>query len=259
MANRAQQRVNYDLIAERYDRERYRSKAVDPDLLEFLARCRDRHLGTMALLDVGCGTGSQLVADRAYTAEIKMVGLDLFAGMLRQARLKSDDIHWVQGNGACLPFAGSSFDLVISQFSFHHVQDKRAMLAQVYRVLRPGGRFVMTNICPREMSGWDIYRYFPQAWQRDMRDFAPRDEIVAWMRRAGFVRIRVSLQRNHVEEDLESLARAVRLRVTSQLVALTEPAYVRGMRQIELDLQRAEDGKRVIPSEWCLVCIVGDV
>jgi ubiquinone/menaquinone biosynthesis C-methylase UbiE len=259
MASRDQQRVNYDRIAARYDCERYRSKELDPDLLDFLAQRGDRDPAEMALLDIGCGTGSQLVADRAHVTEMRMVGLDLFAGMLRQARLKSNDIHWVQGNGACLPFAAASFDLVTSQFSFHHVQDKRAMLSQVCRVLRPGGRFVMTNICPREMRGWAIYRYFPAAWQRDMQDFAPREEIAAWMQAVGFARVRISLQRFRPEEDLDALARATRPRVTSQLVALTDAEYRCGMRQIEQESHRAETGERTISSEWCLLRIVGDV
>jgi ubiquinone/menaquinone biosynthesis C-methylase UbiE len=92
-----------------------------------------------------------------------MVGLDLFRGMLQQAKHKASDIAWVRGDGARLPFADQAFDFVTNQFAFHHVLDKRSMIGEIWRVLRPRGRFVMTNIDPHQMPGWALYRYFPTA------------------------------------------------------------------------------------------------
>ena len=135
----ASQRVNYDPIAHTYDNGPHRGKECDPHLLAFLAEWEETAV-PLRILDLGCGTGSQLIANQAHMPEAAFVGLDLFAGMLQQAQLKSTTIHWLQGNNAALPFADGSFDYVSNQFSFHHVQDKTGMIAGVYRLLRDNGR-----------------------------------------------------------------------------------------------------------------------
>jgi ubiquinone/menaquinone biosynthesis C-methylase UbiE len=91
--------------------------------------------------------------------------------MLRQARLKMADIAWVQANGTALPFSARSFDFVCCQFAFHHMEDKAGMFRAVFRVLRPGGRFALRNMCPQESGGWLYYEYFPEARLVDLRDF----------------------------------------------------------------------------------------
>ena len=146
MSHHERQRVDYDWIATRYDADRYRGKTVDPDLVTYLERRSGSRVDRVAVLDVGCGTGNQLVADCACLPRLHLVGLDLFYGMLREAAGKAAHIDWAQGDGARLPFAGGSFDYVTNQFSFHHVQDKASMLRDVFRVLRPGGRFVIPNL-----------------------------------------------------------------------------------------------------------------
>jgi SAM-dependent methyltransferase len=252
------QRIDYDAIAERYDHERLRSKQVDPDLLDFVARYSAREREALAILDIGCGTGSQLAADRAILPAASMVGLDLFDGMLRQAQRKRGDVGWVRGDGAGLPFAAASFHFASSQFSFHHVQDKRSMIGEVYRVLRPGGRFVMTNIAPREMPGWALYGYFPACWERDLADFCPWETIQALLLEAGFEQVEVTLSHSKSEECLSELAQGVRLRVTSQLVALPDEAYRAGLERFESALRRARGRVVKVPTETCLIKVVGD-
>ena len=63
-------------------------------------------------------------------------------------RLSLLDIAWVRADGAKLPFRAEGFDLICCQFGFHHLADKAGMLEEVFKVLRPGGRFVMRNLCP---------------------------------------------------------------------------------------------------------------
>ena len=196
MASRPSPRVDYDQIAHLYDSQPYRDKEVDPGLLAFLDEYSIRSVSSLSILDLGCGTGNQLVANRERLADARLVGLDLFYGMLRQAVPKADDIFWVQGDNAALPFPDNTFDFVSNQYSFHHVRGKSAMIEAVFRILRPGGRFVMTNICPREMKGALLYKYFPAALETDLRDFMPRDSIMALMDHAGFIITDVNLATN---------------------------------------------------------------
>jgi SAM-dependent methyltransferase len=97
-------RVDYDAIAPLYDEQPYRAKTVDPELTAFIGQ------HTPAVLDIGCGTGSQLVANRTATPGARLVGVDRSLGMLQQARAKAADIFWVLADAASLPFDGSDFD-----------------------------------------------------------------------------------------------------------------------------------------------------
>ena len=177
--------------------------------------------------------------------------------MLRQARNKSAgvaNVEWIQADGARPPFAGQTFDFVSNQFSFHHVRDKPGLIRSVLRILRPGGQFVMTNICPREMPGWLIYRAFPAAWQIDLKDFMAHDDVVAHMERAGFTDVRVELNHLRPEQTLEAFVETVRRRDTcSQLIALSDADYASGLRGLEADMRK--DARFVIHDRVCLLTI----
>ena len=132
-----QARVNYDAIAHLYDATPYRAKPVDPELISFAKQCPTDEI---AVLDIGCGTGNQLIANRGALNSAWMVGVDPFAGMLRQAKRKAAEIAWVQADGSTLPFHDQSFDFISCQFVFHHIGNKSGCLTDAFRVLRPGGR-----------------------------------------------------------------------------------------------------------------------
>lgn len=92
------------------------------------------------LLDVGCGAGDFVKQMLRKGADA--VGLEVFDAPLAKARaagIASERL--VLGDGRSLPFADASFDAVAFVNSFHHVpgEDQAAVLAEVDRVLRPGG------------------------------------------------------------------------------------------------------------------------
>ena len=154
-------RVDYDAIAHLFDSGPHRTKTVDPELLAFIEQRIPSDLGS--ILDVGCGTGNQLIADRAVLPSAWLVGLDRSLGMLRQARLKAPDIAWVQADASTLPFQTESFDFITCQFALHHIQDKVGMLRETLRVLRIDGRLILRNLCPQECADWLYYDYFPES------------------------------------------------------------------------------------------------
>ena len=148
-------RVNYDTIAHLYDTQPYRTKTIDLELLTWLGRHGSAE--TLSILDIGCGTGNQLVANRAVVPHARLIGLDRSLGMLRQAQPKAPAIAWVQADGAALPFQAQSFDFVTCQYALHHIQDKAGMLRAVFQLLRRGGRVVLRNLCPQECADWLYY------------------------------------------------------------------------------------------------------
>ena len=96
------------------------------------------------VLDVGCGTGvlAREAALRAG-AEGRVTGLDLNETMLDVARSIAPDIEWRVGDAMNLPFTDDSFDVVVSQFMLMFIPDRVAALAEMWRVLTPGGRLAV--------------------------------------------------------------------------------------------------------------------
>ena len=112
------------------------------------------------VLDLGCGTGRLLDRLAAKYPDLHGTGLDFSAEMLRQAR--SSNRHrprliFVQGDVVSLRFANGQFDTVFSTLSFLHYSAPEQVFAEVYRVLRPGGRFYLADPAPVASTGaWHL-------------------------------------------------------------------------------------------------------
>jgi ubiquinone/menaquinone biosynthesis C-methylase UbiE len=105
------------------------------------------------VLDVACGPGLVTVALAPHAREV--VGLDLTPEMLNKARQRCAaagvrNVRFEQGSASDLPFDANSFDAVVTRLSLHHFDDPVAPLAQMARVLRPGGRFVVADVVSSE-------------------------------------------------------------------------------------------------------------
>jgi ubiquinone/menaquinone biosynthesis C-methylase UbiE len=93
-----------------------------------------------SLLDVACGTGvlAQEAADLVGTNG-SVVGVDINEGMLAVARQKAPNITWKGGPAEALPFSSNTFDRVVSQFALMFFEDQAKAIAEMGRVVRPGG------------------------------------------------------------------------------------------------------------------------
>lgn len=97
-----------------------------------------------AVLDVACGTGVLALAAAAIVGpEGRVAGLDANPEMLTVARGKSADVEWREGRAEELPYPDASFDAVVSQFGFMFFDDRPRALAEMMRVLKPGGRLAV--------------------------------------------------------------------------------------------------------------------
>src|SRR5947208_970387 len=101
------------------------------------------------VLDVACGPG--LVALRLAEVAGHVTGLDLTPAMLDKARELQrqrglQNLSWRPGRADALPYPGGSFDAAVTRFSFHHLTDPAAALAEMVRVCRPGGRVVVCDV-----------------------------------------------------------------------------------------------------------------
>jgi SAM-dependent methyltransferase len=101
------------------------------------------HLPCEAFLDAGCGDGRYLAA-LAGELPPRRAGVDISERILETARVRVD-ADFRQGNLEALPFADGEFDLVLCSQVIEHVLDADAAMAELVRVLRPGGTLVIST------------------------------------------------------------------------------------------------------------------
>jgi len=103
-----------------------------------------------AALDLCCGQGSLTAMLSASGAQVS--GLDFSPEFLRLAAKAAPDALLFEGDAANLPFDDGSFDVVVCNFGMMHLPDRARALAQINRVLRPGGKFLMATWASPEAS-----------------------------------------------------------------------------------------------------------
>jgi demethylmenaquinone methyltransferase/2-methoxy-6-polyprenyl-1,4-benzoquinol methylase len=157
------------------------------------------------VLDVCCGTG-----DFAVEAERRggrVVGLDFSERMLERARRKSGTIEWVHGDALSLPFPDGAFDAVTVGFGVRNLASLERGLAELARVLRPGGRVAVLEITRpsgplrplfrlwfdvlvpfvgRVLPGGKAYTYLPAS----VRRFPGPEDLSELLAQAGFRGVR---------------------------------------------------------------------
>lgn len=112
------------------------------DLL--LARLLPATAAPLRLLDVGCGTGHHLKALRARGYDA--VGIDGSGAMLEQARGADPKAPLLLSDVTALPFREHSFDAALSVEVLRYLEDPAPLLQEIARVLRPGGRCLVTAV-----------------------------------------------------------------------------------------------------------------
>ncbi|WP_202915116.1 MULTISPECIES: class I SAM-dependent methyltransferase [unclassified Mycolicibacterium] len=155
---------DYDSFAEGYTAENetslFNAYYERPAMLELAGDVTGRRI-----LDAGCGSGPLFAALRDRGAIV--TGIDVSAGMLEQARrrLGTDADLRVADLADPLLFADSSFDDVVASLSLHYLKDWGPTLAEMRRVLAPGGRLIASvehpfaNFLTQRMAG-DQTNYF---------------------------------------------------------------------------------------------------
>jgi len=152
------------------------------------------------VLDAACGTGvvARTVA-RRLGGKGRIVGLDFDPLMLEVARSLAPELEWHQGNLEKPPFGDQSFDLVLCQQGLQFLPDRGAVLREMHRVLRPGGRVTLAiwSDLAKSPGQAALFQALGQSLGKDMSKPPPWSltdpaEIEALVAAAGFVNVAIT-------------------------------------------------------------------
>lgn len=163
------------------------------------------------VLDLGSGGGLDvLLSARRVAPGGTAYGLDMTTEMLELARRNQaeagiDNANFVQGTIEDVPLPDEAVDVIISNCVVNLSPDKDAVLRESFRVLRPAGRFAVSDIVllrdiPDELRG--VVRLWTGCISGALRD----EEFVAKLAAAGFEDASVEVTRRYTRDDLEAMA-----------------------------------------------------
>ena len=109
--------------------------------------------GSDVVLDVAAGTGH--AARQLATSARAVVALDATEAMLARGQAKAaaegcDNVVFMRGDAAALPFLDGSFDVVVSRFAAHHFEEPSRVVAEMARCTRPGGHVALVDLVADE-------------------------------------------------------------------------------------------------------------
>jgi ubiquinone/menaquinone biosynthesis C-methylase UbiE len=143
------------------------------------------------VLDIGSGSGTDvLIASLWVGPSGRVYGLDMTPAMLEKARsnastMNAQHVTFIEGNAERIPLPDASVDVVTSNGVLNLVPDKPRAFAEIFRVLKPGGRIQISDIVLGKPIK-ETSRENPQLWAECIVGAVLDDEYVALFRKAGF-------------------------------------------------------------------------
>ncbi len=136
-------RIFHDLTAGLYDnrhpeifgKERERIRSI------FMNLYKKR----MTVLDAGAGSGFVYWAVKDLVSADRFYMLDVSAGMLKIARNRCPECHYINASALSMPFKENTFDIVVFNSVLHHLPDLHTVAEEVYRILKVGGKVVINH------------------------------------------------------------------------------------------------------------------
>jgi ubiquinone/menaquinone biosynthesis C-methylase UbiE len=248
-------RVDYD----KYQSTVYaKGRALGPDVMASWMAAFARHAPAgrpLRVLDLGSGTG-RFTPALADTFGGPVYGVEPSAGM-RDAALRNSAhpaVTYLHGAADAIPLPDASVDLVLVFLVWHHVQDRPAAAAELYRVLRPGGRILLRSAFADRLPESSWRSYFRRGEELDRAIFPTLGQVEGQFAAAGLRRVELDVVQIPAAEDFKAYAGRLRLRASSIFEHMTEQEIEEGFARLDADVARggepafrlAEDGDLLV-------------
>jgi len=169
------------------------------------------------LIDLGCGRGQDVIRAAGRVGRSgKAIGVDRTEAMIEKARASVppflNNVRFICCDLAALGIEDGCANVVISNCTINHAADKEAVYREIHRVLRPGGRFVVSDVIA-ETELPESVRTDPAAWAACYGGAIPETDYLAAISRAGLADVEV-LHRSEPYEKGGVRVRSLTLRGT---------------------------------------------
>jgi len=135
------------------------------------------------VLDVGCGPAAS-VEHLIGGYQLAAIGLDPSALLLREGHRRAAGLPLIRASGDALPAASGRFDALLTECSLSVIRDAGRALAEFWRVLRPGGWLILSDIYARNPAGIDALRRLPI--DSCLCGALPQEDVIARVKAQGF-------------------------------------------------------------------------
>jgi len=191
------------------------------------------------VLDLGCGTGrfTGLLADLYGTA---VIGVEPSHGMLAgREPLDPTRAGFLAAAAEALPLAPGAIDLVFLSLVYHHLRAPSAAVAELRRVVRPGGHAVVRQVVRESVDAFEHARFFPEARALDLERMPSRDGLARTFLAHGFGSGGHRIVRHLFALSHADYYRKISLRGLSSLQAISDEAFARGLAAFETHCRTA--------------------
>ena len=147
-------------------------------------------------VDLGCGRGNDVIRMAQEVGDQGLVyGLDISDGMIEKAKknaakLDITNVQFIKSELESLQLPTKIADLVISNCTINHASDKTAVWSEIHRILKKGGRFVVSDIYSLDYVP-DEYKNDPVAVSECWAGSIKKDEYLKIIAEAGFVDVEI--------------------------------------------------------------------
>ena len=137
----------------------------------------------MAVADVGAGTGFMAAGLAPLVSQVHVIdGSTAMLEVARQNLSQYDNLEYHAADGGSIPLAGESIDVVFANMYLHHCPDPAAAIGEMVRILKPGGRLMITDMDAHP------YAWFKEEMADEWLGFE-REQVRDWLKAAGLVNV----------------------------------------------------------------------
>lgn len=163
------------------------------------------------ILDLGCGRGMETFQAVDLIGPLgSAYGLDLTQEMVDKANSYAiengiKNVFFIKGNIEALPYEENTFDAVISSCVINHARNKRSVYMEIYRVLKSGGRFVISDAVTKNPLPSEV-KNDPEAWAQCFGGAITEKEYMSSIKESSFKNLEILNRREYLKNGYDFIS-----------------------------------------------------